>query len=158
MRRDDCLRFEEAIASESAMEERLLQHAASCPECRTLAHVRDLSVTAVTVDQHDPFVKEVLATAADLAATRAARCKRGRRIAALSIGITGYILAAATFLLGPSSYANNHSALTRLLEAQVPAAPPLSVASVMAVLMISGMWITILAFAARSRWTCTTES
>jgi len=158
MRRGDCLRFEEAIASESAMEETLLQHAASCPECRTLVQLRDLSVAPVTVDQHDPFVKAVLAAAADLASTRAVRCKRGRKTAALSLGITGYMLAAATFLLGPSSYVNNHSALARLLDAQVPAVPPPSVTSAMAVLMISAMWIAILAFATRSRWASAAES
>jgi hypothetical protein len=158
MGRDDCLRFEEAVASESALEEALLQHADTCPKCRALAEVRDLSAVPVTADEHDPFVQEVLATAADLAIRRATHWKRRRKKAALSVGISGYILAAATFLLGPSSYVNDHSAIARLFEAQVLAVPPPSVTSIMVVVMISAMWITVLAFITRSRWARAADS
>lgn len=158
MGRDDCLRFEEAVASESPIEGALLHHADTCPKCRALAEVRDLWAAPVATDEHDPFVQEVLATAADLANRRATHWKRRRKTTALSIGISGYILAAAAFLLGPSSSGNGHSALTRLVEAQVLAVPPPSVTSIMVVVMISAMWITVLAFITRSRWATAPES
>lgn len=157
MRGRDCQRFEEAIASESALEETLLHHAASCPRCRALVQVRDLSVAPVAVDRDDSFVKDVLAIAGEIAVTRATHWERHRKTVALSIGITGYILAAASLLLGSPSYGNGHSALSRLLDAQVPAVPPPDVTSIAAVVMVSAVWITGLAFVTRSRWASTAE-
>ena len=158
MRSDDCLRFEAAIGSESAIEETLLQHADSCLECRILAQLRDFSVAPLTTDQGDPFRRRVLATAADLAMRRAARWKRDRRTVALSLGITGYILAAATFLLGPSSLGNGRSALTGRFEVHPLAVPPPDLTSIVVVLMVSVVWITVLAFVSRSRLMSTAES
>ena len=158
MGRDDCLRFEEAVASESPIEGALLQHADTCRKCRALAEVSDLSAVPVATDEHDPFVQELLRTAADSANRRATHWRRRRKTAALSIGISGYVLAAASFLLGSSSSGNGHSALTRLVEAQIPAIPPPDVTSIMAVVMISAMWITVLAFITRSRWARAAES
>jgi len=152
MLKDDCCDFEQAVAAETELDEWLRQHADGCPYCRALAQVAGLTALPLAAQEGDGFPASLHTLAARAARRRAARWERRRSIVPLLIGLAGYLIAAGTLVLALLSERGG-VAVPQPIEVSLGVVPPPNPALIMSVLAGAIIWITVVAFFARSRQT-----
>jgi hypothetical protein len=152
MQKDDCCDFEQALAAETELDERLLQHADGCPHCRALAQVAGLAAPPAASQEPDAFVTSLHTLAVGVARRRAARWERRRSIVPLLIGLAGYLVAAGTLVLAVLSERGG-VAVPQPVEVSLAVVSPPNPALIVSVIAAAAIWITAVAFFTRSRRT-----
>jgi hypothetical protein len=152
MQKDDCCDFEQALAAETELDERLRQHADGCPRCRALAQVAGLAARPAASKEGDALLTSLHSLAAAIARQRAARWERRSRIVPLLIGLAGYLVAAGTLVLALLSERGG-VAVPQPIEVSLAVVPPPNPTLIMSVLAAAIIWITVVAFFTRSRRT-----
>jgi hypothetical protein len=151
MPRDECLRLEQAVASESDIDEQLRRHAAACPRCAMLIEISRLAAPVVVVED-DGVARSLAETAQAIACRRATRWQRRQRTAPLVIGAAGWLLGAILMACGLVSggtgglAASAGRALPSLPapDAMMITTPPADLRMIVPLLMASAAWLAVL--------------
>jgi len=152
MLKDDCCDFEQAVAAETELDERLRQHADGCPHCRALAQVAGLAALPLAAQEGDGFPASLHSLAVGVARQRAARWERRRSIVPLLIGLAGYLVAAGTLVLALLSEPGG-AAAPQAIDISLAVMPPPNPTLIMGIMVAAAIWMTVVAFFTRSRRT-----